>query len=159
MHRLSCVSLLLDSLYYIRARSYSKVRFRLIIYQCPLPLPYHQNVGVFTFCLLAPIIPALILISPAIAQLQPDNTLGEENSVVTVVTPDINIKGIESDRIDGEAQRGPNLFHSFQEFNIQQGRGVYFTNPNGVTNILTLVTGNNGSNILGTLGVDGKADL
>ena len=96
------------------------------------------------------------LISPAIAQLQPDNTLGEENSVVT---PNINIKGIESDRIDGGAQRGANLFHSFQEFNIQQGRGVYFSNPDGVQNILTRVTGNNGSNILGTLGVDGKADL
>ncbi|MCH2047196.1 MAG: filamentous hemagglutinin N-terminal domain-containing protein, partial [Trichodesmium sp. ALOHA_ZT_67] len=95
-------------------------------------------------------------ISSAIAQLQPDNTLGEENSVVT---PNINIKGIESDRIDGGAQRGANLFHSFQEFNIQQGRGVYFSNPDGVQNILTRVTGNNGSNILGTLGVDGKADL
>ena len=92
----------------------------------------------------------------ALAQLQPDNTLGEENSVVT---PNINIKGIESDRIDGGAQRGANLFHSFQEFNIQQGRGVYFSNPDGVQNILTRVTGNNGSNILGTLGVDGKADL
>ena len=92
----------------------------------------------------------------ALAQLQPDNTLGEENSVVT---PNINIKGIESDRIDGGAQRGANLFHSFQEFNIQQGRGVFFSNPDGVQNILTRVTGNNGSNILGTLGVDGKADL
>ena len=98
------------------------------------------------------------LISPAIAQLQPDNSLGEENSVVT---PNINIMGkeSESDRIDGGAQRGANLFHSFQEFNIQQGRGVYFSNPDGVTNILTRVTGNNASNILGTLGVDGKADL
>ena len=56
-------------------------------------------------------------------------------------------------------KEGPTYSHSFQEFNIQKGRGVYFTNPNGVTNILTLVTGNNGSNILGTLGVDGKADL
>ncbi|MCL2936058.1 MAG: filamentous hemagglutinin N-terminal domain-containing protein [Trichodesmium sp. MAG_R02] len=95
-------------------------------------------------------------ISRAIAQLQPDNKLGEENSVVT---PNININGIESDRIDGGAKRGANLFHSFQEFNIQQGRGVYFSNPDGVQNILTRVTGNNGSNILGTLGVDGKADL
>ena len=95
-------------------------------------------------------------ISPAIAQLLPDNTLGEENSVVT---PNINIKGIEGDRIDGGAKRGTNLFHSFQEFNIQQGGQVYFSNPDGVTNILTRVTGDNTSNILGTLGVDGKADL
>nr|WP_202223547.1 filamentous hemagglutinin N-terminal domain-containing protein [Okeania sp. KiyG1] len=78
------------------------------------------------------------------AQLLPDGTLGEENSVVT---PNINIKGIESDRIDGGAKRGGNLFHSFQEFNVQQGRGVYFTNPDGVANILTRITGNNASNI------------
>ncbi|WP_237396866.1 ShlB/FhaC/HecB family hemolysin secretion/activation protein [Okeania sp. KiyG1] len=95
-------------------------------------------------------------ISPSIAQLQPDSTLGEEKSVVT---PNINIKGIESDRIDGGTQRGANLFHSFQEFNIQQGRGVYFTNPDGVANILTRITGNNASNILGTLGVLGNANL
>ncbi|NEO55311.1 MAG: filamentous hemagglutinin N-terminal domain-containing protein [Okeania sp. SIO3B5] len=97
-----------------------------------------------------------LCISPAIAQLQPDSTLGEEKSVVT---PNINIKGIESDRIDGGTQRGANLFHSFQEFNIQQGRGVYFTNPDGVANILTRITGNNISNILGTLGVLGNANL
>ena len=97
-----------------------------------------------------------LVFSPfALAQLLPDNTLGEENSVVT---PN-NIKGKDRIIIDGGAQRGANLFHSFQEFNIQQGRGVYFSNPDGVQNILTRVTGNNGSNILGTLGVDGKADL
>jgi len=97
-----------------------------------------------------------LYISPAIAQLQPDNTLGQENSVVT---PHININGIESERIDGGAQRGANLFHSFEEFNIQQGRGVYFSNPDGVANILSRVTGSNISNILGTLGVLGDANL
>ena len=95
-------------------------------------------------------------ISPAFSQLQPDNTLGEENSVVT---PNINIKGIESHRIDGGLQRNANLFHSFEEFNIQHGRGVYFTNPDGVANILTRITGNNTSTILGTLGVLGNANL
>ena len=47
-------------------------------------------------------------ISPAIAQLLPDNTLGEENSVVT---PNINIKGIEGDRIDGGAKRAVSYTH------------------------------------------------
>ncbi|NES67358.1 MAG: filamentous hemagglutinin N-terminal domain-containing protein [Okeania sp. SIO2D1] len=96
------------------------------------------------------------LIPPAFAQLRPDSTLGEESSVVT---PNININGIESDRVEGGAQRGANLFHSFEEFNIQQGRGVYFSNPDGVTNIFGRVTGNNVSNILGTLGVLGNANL
>lgn len=94
--------------------------------------------------------------SPAIAQVLPDRTLGEENSVVT---PNVNIKGIESNRIDGGAQRGGNLFHSFQEFNVKRGGGVYFSNPDGVANILTRITGNSPSNILGTLGVLGNANL
>jgi filamentous hemagglutinin family protein len=94
--------------------------------------------------------------APAKAQLVPDSTLGAENSAVT---PNVNINGIPSDRIDGGATRGANLFHSFREFNIGEGRGVYFTNPSGIENILTRVTGGNPSNILGTLGVLGNANL
>ncbi|MBD2354990.1 filamentous hemagglutinin N-terminal domain-containing protein [Tolypothrix sp. FACHB-123] len=93
--------------------------------------------------------------SLAKAQIIPDNTLGTESSVVN---PD-TIKGIPSDRIDGGAIRGSNLFHSFSEFNIDSGRGAYFTNPSGIENILTRVTGNNASQILGTLGVLGNANL
>jgi large exoprotein involved in heme utilization and adhesion len=62
----------------------------------------------------------------AIAQIIPDNSLGSESSVVV---PNVNINGINSDRIDGGAIRGSNLFHSFQEFNIDNGRGAYFSNP------------------------------
>ncbi|WP_051469990.1 beta strand repeat-containing protein [Fischerella sp. PCC 9605] len=91
----------------------------------------------------------------AIAQVTPDNTLGAENSVVT---GDV-INNIPSDRLDGGAIRGSNLFHSFQEFNVGEGRGVYFSNPAGIANILTRVTGGNPSNILGTLGVLGNANL
>ncbi|MEO0949538.1 MAG: filamentous hemagglutinin N-terminal domain-containing protein, partial [Cyanobacteria bacterium J06641_5] len=89
-------------------------------------------------------------------QVVPDNTLGSENSVVT---PNVAIQGIDSDRIDGGAQRGSNLFHSFQEFNVELNRGVYFSNPDGIDNILTRVTGSNLSNIAGTLGVLGGANL
>ncbi|MBW4636177.1 MAG: S-layer family protein, partial [Iphinoe sp. HA4291-MV1] len=89
------------------------------------------------------------------AQITPDNTLGAENSRVT---QDV-IKGIPSDRIDGGATRGANLFHSFQEFNINAGRGAYFSNPAGIANILSRVTGGNPSNIQGILGVLGKANL
>ena len=92
----------------------------------------------------------------AIAQIVPDNTLGSENSVVT---PNVNIRNLPSDRIDGGAVRGGNLFHSFQEFNVDVDRGVYFSNPDSIVNILTRVTGDNISNILGTLGVLGNANL
>lgn len=93
----------------------------------------------------------------AIAQQAiPDNSLGSESSVVT---PNVEIQGIDSDRIDGGAQRASNLFHSFQEFNVELNRGVYFSNPEGIDNILTRVTGSNLSNIEGTLGVLGGANL
>ena len=85
------------------------------------------------------------------AQLIPDNTLGAENSRV-------NPQGVR-DLIEGGARRGSNIFHSFLEFNVGNQQQVYFTNPDGIANILTRVTGNNASNILGTLGVEGKANL
>ncbi|MFB2934488.1 filamentous hemagglutinin N-terminal domain-containing protein [Aerosakkonemataceae cyanobacterium BLCC-F154] len=91
----------------------------------------------------------------SVAQVIPDTTLGNESSVVK---PSV-IKDIPSDQINGGAIRGNNLFHSFREFNVGAGRGVYFTNPDGVARILTRVTGNNISQILGTLGVLGNADL
>jgi filamentous hemagglutinin family protein len=56
--------------------------------------------------------------------------------------------------IGGGIQRGGNLFHSFSQFNVEEGARVIFVDP-GVTNILTRVTGNEGSNIRGTLGVSG----
>ena len=92
----------------------------------------------------------------ALAQIIPDSTLGTQNSIVT---PNVNVRGRTADRIDGGAVRGGNLFHSFSQFNIGNGQRVYFTNPTGIENILTRVTGNNGSNILGTLGVLGNANL
>lgn len=93
---------------------------------------------------------------PAIAQLKPDASLGEESSVVT---PDVEVKGENADRIDGGAIRDRNLFHSFQDFNVEDSQRVYFANPDNIEQIFTRVTGSNSSNINGTLGVDGAADL
>ncbi|BAY60369.1 hemagglutination activity domain protein [Calothrix brevissima NIES-22] len=90
------------------------------------------------------------------AEIQLDNTLGGE---ATVLTPGVEVKGATADIINGGAIRGANLFHSFREFSIGDGQQVYFANPTGVENILTRVTGNNRSEILGTLGVLGNANL
>jgi filamentous hemagglutinin family protein len=87
-----------------------------------------------------------------LAQIKPDATLGTEGSVVT---PGVDVGGQLADRIDGGATRGINLFHSFDQFNVEDGQRVYLTNPIGIENILTRVTGINSSNILGTLGVTG----
>jgi len=93
--------------------------------------------------------------SSALAQIIPDNTMNQESSRAV---PD-TINNLPSDRIEGGATRGSSLFHSWREFNIGQGRGAYFENPSGITNIFSRVTGGNQSNILGTLGVLGNANL
>ena len=98
---------------------------------------------------------AIGLADGAIAQIVPDDTLGAERSQVT---PD-TVGNRAVDRIAGGARRGSSLFHSFRSFNIGAGQRVYFNNPTGVRNILSRVTGNDVSNILGTLGVDGNANL
>lgn len=95
-------------------------------------------------------------LSPAIGQINGDRTLGAESSVIV---PNVNIKGIPSDQIEGGAIRGTSLFHSFTEFSIREGRGAYFSNPAGIENILSRVTGTNPSNIFGRLGVLGNANL
>ncbi|MEE3716688.1 filamentous hemagglutinin N-terminal domain-containing protein [Tumidithrix elongata RA019] len=77
----------------------------------------------------------------------------------TQVTPNLTINGIPSDRIDAGTQRGGNLYHSFTKFDVANNRGVYFSNPSGVTNIFARVTGGTNSNILGRLGVLGSANL
>ena len=90
------------------------------------------------------------------SNIVPDNSLGNENSVV-----ESNIEGVLVESIAGGAQRGQNLFHSFSEFNIDAGRSAYFNIPDAdINNIISRVTGNNPSNIMGTLGtVGGSANL
>ncbi|NJM19305.1 MAG: filamentous hemagglutinin N-terminal domain-containing protein [Richelia sp. SM1_7_0] len=90
--------------------------------------------------------------SSAVAQITPDSTLRNEGSQVIPLSDKV-------DRIDGGAIRGTNLFHSFQDFNVGEGRGAYFGNPAGIENILSRVTGGNPSRIFGTLGVLGNANL
>ncbi len=93
----------------------------------------------------------LLSVNPAQSQIIPDHTLGNENSRFTPT-------GVK-ELIEGGAIRGSNLFHSFSEFNVLNNQQVYFANPTGINNILTRVTGNNQSHILGTLGVSGNANL
>lgn len=83
----------------------------------------------------------------AFAQVTPDNTLETPSSV--------NSNNV----IQGGTRKGDNLFHSFQEFNIGVGQQVNFANPDGIQNIMSRVTGDNPSEIFGTLGVNGNANL
>ena len=84
-----------------------------------------------------------------------DDSLGNETSQIEKNSQRI---GLPVEIIRGGAQRGINLFHSFREFNVSEGRGAYFFSPNAeIQNILTRVTGSNRSEILGTLGTFGNS--
>ena len=106
--------------------------------------------------LLTPFILVFINCDRLQAQIIPDDTLGTEASIVT---PNVEIKGLPADRIGGGAIRESNLFHSFEQFNIADLQRVYFANPAGITNIFSRVTGSDLSEIFGTLGVNGNANL
>ncbi len=96
---------------------------------------------------IVPLCIAIAVATPAWAQsvIVPDETLGGERSRVEFRAT--------SERITGGAARGINLFHSFREFNVGDGRSTYFIAPNaGIENILARVTGQNPSEILGRLG-------
>lgn len=85
------------------------------------------------------------------AQVIPDISLGED---VSIVTPQA-----QEAWVTGGAIRGKALFHSFEAFNVETGRSLHFTNPSGITHIFSRVTGSGSSQIDGTLGVLGNADL
>jgi len=91
----------------------------------------------------------------ALAQIQKDDTLGVESSIVT---PKL-IDGQSIEQIDGGAIRGKNLFHSFDKFSVSGGTTAYFNNPIDTHNIISRVTGNSISNIDGIIKTNGTASL
>ncbi len=105
--------------------------------------------------MLKPLLLSSVLLFPsaaAQAQIVPDSSLGSERSQIAP-------RGSGGNQIEGGAVRGANLFHSFSDFNVGNGQQIYFANPIGIQNIFTRVTGTTASNINGTLGVDGAANL
>lgn len=119
---------------------------------------WHRWFNKSTIALIPASMSAIVLLSDTavMAQVTPDRTLGSEQSTVN---RNVTINGRNSDRIEGGARRGNNLFHSFEQFNVNNGQRLYFANPEGVFNIIGRVTGRGASNISGTLGVQGNANL
>ncbi len=90
----------------------------------------------------------LLASTPAFAQITVDT------STNSVIFPDGN-----RIMIQGGIQAGNNLFHSFSDFNVREGESVVFVNSNQIENIFTRITGNRASEILGSLGVAGGANV
>ena len=82
----------------------------------------------------------LIIALPTPAQISTDGTLGQS----------INLQGpnFQIGAALGQ-QHGPNLFHSFRDFNLSHHESANFSGPSSVQNILSRVTGGNPSHIDG----------
>jgi len=87
-------------------------------------------------------IAGLLLVSPLSAEVATDGSLGAK---MNLPGPDFQIESKLGQ------QHGGNLFHSFQDFNLQSHESATFFGPNNVQNIISRVTGGNPSSIDGTL--------
>ncbi len=87
-----------------------------------------------------------------------DITLAQVTSDNTVNTK-VNQNGSVAEITGGET-RGDNLFHSFQEFSIQNNiTEAFFNNATNISNIFSRVTGGKVSNIDGLIRANGSASL
>jgi filamentous hemagglutinin family protein len=90
----------------------------------------------------------LAAISPTLAQIVEDATLPVNSAVDT---SEDNVSSITGGTVTGR-----NLFHSFQQFNIDEGQTADFVSPStAIQNILVRVTGGSSSKIEGTLSTGG----
>lgn len=82
------------------------------------------------------------LSSPIYAEIITDGTLGPR---VELAAPDYQVTQ------DLGKTVGPNLFHSFEQFNLSSGETATFSGSPEIQNVISRVTGGNPSNIDGTL--------
>jgi filamentous hemagglutinin family protein len=84
----------------------------------------------------------LVINSQLHAEVITDGTLGTQ---LNLLGPDFQIEANLGQQIGG------NLFHSFQNFNLQSHESAIFSGPNSVNIIFSRVTGGNASQINGTI--------
>ncbi len=78
------------------------------------------------------LLPVIVAPACAFAQVKTDGTVGPRT---TLAGPNFNITPSLGTSV------GPNLFHSFETFNIARGQTATFTGPPSVKNVLARVTG------------------
>jgi filamentous hemagglutinin family protein len=93
----------------------------------------------------------LLLTNRTQAQIVTDTTLTTNSEVIS---PQTNLE-----QVQGGTVAGSNLFHSFEKFSINEGAKVDFVSPSSaIANILVRVTGENPSEIKGTLATSGLSE-
>jgi large exoprotein involved in heme utilization and adhesion len=93
----------------------------------------------------SPFLVTIILLIIALstqAQITTDGTVGPAQNLPG---PDYQIGP------DLGQQHGGNLFHSFQDFNLQSWESATFSGPNHIQNVISRVTGGNPSRIDGLI--------
>lgn len=75
------------------------------------------------------------------------------------VSTEVNTSDNRNYAINGGTQAGGNLFHSFRDFSVPDKGSVVFNNAASVKNIISRVTGRSISNIDGSIGAKGIANL
>lgn len=114
-----------------------------------------KNHRTFTNVISGSVFLLLTVTSPSQAQslLVPDESLPVNSSVISESNTSTIIEGTRA---------GQNLFHSFESFNVGEGKIVIFNSPSAdIQHIFARITGGSPSEILGTLSTAGlsKPDL
>jgi len=84
----------------------------------------------------------LLICNSLNAEIVTDGTLGQQ---ISLIGPDFQITS------NLGQQDGNNLFHSFQDFNLNSLESATFSGPNNIQNVISRVTGGNPSNINGLI--------
>ncbi len=88
--------------------------------------------------MLKKILVLLLIYHSSNAEIITDGTLGQQ---INLSGPNFQITS------DLGQQHGTNLFHSFQDFNLNNLENATFSGSNNINNIISQVTGGNPSNI------------
>jgi filamentous hemagglutinin family protein len=98
----------------------------------------------------------LLLVSLAVSDAQVPSVITPDGTLGTAVTPDGRVFNITGGT---RPDQGPNLFHSFGQFDVGTGDTAHFVGQSGIENIISRITGGSASLIDGRLQSDASLFL